>query len=1712
MTSNFRRLIGMLPIASILAAFPCAWLVSTAHAEERKFVVILADPSKDHPNGGVALPNRADVNDFYFDKAKNGQNGGPRIDSFAEWWEEVSYGNVTVSGNTFGWFSLPWPTRPPGFNGDTAFGATGVVPHVELQAGFFAQPGSGEDFSPFSTMYDYDIDGQGEDPRYGNGPAIPGVGVPGLFTFDIDRYGQPLFIPGERFVDLNGNRIYDAGVREWAIDKNGNGFIDVDPPGSPPEERRYNATSYAELVRANLNFPPQDQQDGEITFGGWANETEWFDSNGDGEWNKDGFAGPALQTVFPTPTGAVAFICWWGDWGATEVFVEDPENPDEIGERAENEGNNNQPASFWRYISLVNDNRAENSERNGVTYFDQQWNSNYDFPEPFEDYLRRWGGPNSTTWVQVTPEYIRANYPGDADAIIARIGNGRYDGPNAWNNTGNVASTSKAQPFNAILEAPEEAGEQAARQSFTTPEPAWLTEMWEERYGTEPPPWNPQIPYVRIMNPTIPRPRPVGAGDDWSIGIPFAPNGGGPTNDGRESYGVDFGDLTHPETMAILPNPNDPRDGFYDGPREYDDMPSSIYHSAGDGDLGEVTSPSNNRRWGQDIGTGPTGPTPDGIIPACGPMAYNVHGDGGYDAGNLLNLEVLSWRTDGSSLADVPTDFDGDGIADFVAYHRDTNLDGLMDLGERPGDAGEYGVPNASNEYSNYGVDMNPGTPPNGGPDGEYPYSRRRLIEDCVAALDDGVDWDEFLGGPPPFGNVISGVVLLPEGTSVGMFFLPAASWDQPIRTRDVTDPSGFGTTRYVPIPFFNGLGIGLNDGAGEGDAFNVGDFHLSFSCHEYGHSWEGFPDLYDYDRYRAGFTGRILNNPVGTWCIMAGGAMSHPVPILKSNSNWVTPYDLTTALTPAGTTTLEFRAYEFDRDRTVFRFANPLNPGEQFWFWRDSWGTRNAAGQLTRPSFNRFAHPNEGLMIMHVDLGDNPEAVPPQQRIEGHFVYLIVQADGNEDMEAGRNEGDAGDTWPGTSNATVWNRGTDPSNLWYNGQGSGLDITNVQHLLNSTRVTFRWTPRELPTLDWVQPPGGVSVNGVYQLRYFAYDNYGGTSIEFYAFRNEPGVPLSYIGGIPVGTTTKSPGDVDGVYGADLSILPNGTYTFFAKLVPGVGADGNTENSFSIPRGNLNNAGDGTMSVNSVDLSVSRVERWTATCINATPPGSETWRIDGSASGTQLANAVTGVVYQADAVTGPDGQPHTPVSFLIQGGIRPFRAGDTFAFLTTGLTVHSAAVLVVDGEVVEPQPPVAHGRIESGTPEGLGPHTVVFKHDQSVDVGGAALTFNWDFGDGSAPFTTDQLEYPVSHTFTTPRAQPYAATLTVTNSFGLSAQDVVQITVRDAVPPTIRATVDPTSGPKPLRTVFSAAATSDPNSPPAQRLDYVWDFGDGSAVATGSTADHTFDNAGVYRVVLSVTSRPYNKTSTQTFEIHVTGPGANQPPTAVVSANKRFGSSPLTVTFDSAGSSDPEGRPLTYTWNFGDGSAVVRGVSTVEHTYTRSRTFNATLTVTDDQNQSDSATIAIAVGVDSTNNGAPVARINASATQGPAPFSVTFDAGSSSDPEGDALSYAWDFGDGSAQEVGDVVSHTYTQAGRTYTVTLVVRDTNSATGAATLNVQVTSPVSTSDSGLDQSGTDVLPELNACGGGAGCGPAGLMPMMLTLVGIGGLRRMRSRIIR
>jgi PKD domain len=88
----------------------------------------------------------------------------------------------------------------------------------------------------------------------------------------------------------------------------------------------------------------------------------------------------------------------------------------------------------------------------------------------------------------------------------------------------------------------------------------------------------------------------------------------------------------------------------------------------------------------------------------------------------------------------------------------------------------------------------------------------------------------------------------------------------------------------------------------------------------------------------------------------------------------------------------------------------------------------------------------------------------------------------------------------------------------------------------------------------------------------------------------------------------------------------------------------------------------------------------------------------------------------------------------------------------------------------------------------------------------------------------------------------------------------------------------------------------------------------------------------------------------------ITYTAANQPPTAVVTASPTNGPVPLTVSFNGTGSSDPEGKPPSYSWtSTAMERSVMRPGPTASYTYTTAGVYHASLQVTDDQGATDTA-------------------------------------------------------------------------------------------------------------------------------------------------------------
>ncbi|WP_433256908.1 carbohydrate-binding protein [Streptosporangium sp. CA-135522] len=135
------------------------------------------------------------------------------------------------------------------------------------------------------------------------------------------------------------------------------------------------------------------------------------------------------------------------------------------------------------------------------------------------------------------------------------------------------------------------------------------------------------------------------------------------------------------------------------------------------------------------------------------------------------------------------------------------------------------------------------------------------------------------------------------------------------------------------------------------------------------------------------------------------------------------------------------------------------------------------------------------------------------------------------------------------------------------------------------------------------------------------------------------------------------------------------------------------------------------------------------------------------------------------------------------------------------------------------------------------------------------------------------------------------------------------------------------------------------------------------------------------------------------YRIEYIGAG-NRNPVAKVAANKTSGPNPLAVAFSSAGSSDPEGGALTYSWRFGDGGRSTQ--ADPSHTYTVNGTYTPTLTVTDPTGLTGTASVVVTVG-----NSAPSVSLTLPADGQPFSFgdTVPFQV-NASDPEDGAVDCA----------------------------------------------------------------------------------------------------------
>jgi len=179
-------------------------------------------------------------------------------------------------------------------------------------------------------------------------------------------------------------------------------------------------------------------------------------------------------------------------------------------------------------------------------------------------------------------------------------------------------------------------------------------------------------------------------------------------------------------------------------------------------------------------------------------------------------------------------------------------------------------------------------------------------------------------------------------------------------------------------------------------------------------------------------------------------------------------------------------------------------------------------------------------------------------------------------------------------------------------------------------------------------------------------------------------------------------------------------------------------------------------------------------------------------------------------------------------------------------------------------------------------------------------------------------------------------------------------------------------------------------------------------------------------------------------------------------------------------SASPSGgrTPYTYSWNFGDGTALGTAQNPT-HSYAGPGTFTAQVTVTD----VNGATVTVNAPATTVTPAPLVASATASPTVGDAPLPTTLSGFATGGTA--PFTYAWDLGDGSTS-TQQTFSHTYSAG--SYTIALTIHDAaGQSASVTTLRITVYSTLVGSTSATPITGTAPLQVAFSATGSGGLAP-------------------------
>lgn len=222
-----------------------------------------------------------------------------------------------------------------------------------------------------------------------------------------------------------------------------------------------------------------------------------------------------------------------------------------------------------------------------------------------------------------------------------------------------------------------------------------------------------------------------------------------------------------------------------------------------------------------------------------------------------------------------------------------------------------------------------------------------------------------------------------------------------------------------------------------------------------------------------------------------------------------------------------------------------------------------------------------------------------------------------------------------------------------------------------------------------------------------------------------------------------------------------------------------------------------------------------------------------------------------------------------------------------------------------------YGALDGGNSFGIGDE-VIFDASKSFDLDGSISTYKWDL-DGRTFW-----DETFSHAFTS-RAD-YTIEVNITDDDGATAGESFVISVENK-PPIISLNVSSSVVSTYESITFDATGTMDSDAG-GSIVSYHWDFKD-ETTATGQVVTHSFENPGIYCVLLTVTDNE-GGTATELVTIKV----VNQLPVVVLKTSGNVMSDEKTYVFsltrtislDASGSTDGDGEIVSYFFDPGAGT------------------------------------------------------------------------------------------------------------------------------------------------------------------------------------------------